>query len=541
MTSPQTHDRPRAEARWRLWEWPVPIRGMATTLLPYTVPPDAAVSLENVYVDQGVVRRRFGWVKVGDDLDNPVCRIMRVFTSTGNERLFVLTTTSLYEWDYANSSWVVRANNVFNGDPGVPVSFTVHTNSNLYIANGRNNLYEYNLQNNTGGFVGISFFRSPAAVASIASRLVVFNVEDTSGMRRPNRVVYSAPHGKFDSSENVGMIDLIDPSDIILNVVTFRDFVIIRRSSSVWAMSPTDAVAISGTGGILSSVPLVFEFKVVGRGDICESPKSLLATNEDVYFVSGRDLRRLRAGAFETVLPIGQSLRELFANLTDEDMREVNIGYDYKSTNIFVSIPVPQDTGEQSFLVRFSPRVEGRPSMTKVTKRRVTAMGYGTVSFRAADFDGLGSTYGTFEGMQGLTFDSFGGGRMSGIMFGAGKKVFMEGEGFADSDGLIRSSWTTSVSNFGDPWYKVVERIIVFVKRGGGFLTVRLGRSFDGITIEWVGSQTKAIGSAPQVAFDWSSREAPMWVVEVSSEGAEDLQIGSILAYWRPTSPGGAR
>lgn len=529
-----THDRPRAEREWQLWEWPIPMRGMSTSLLPYTLPPDAALILDNVYLDQGVVRRRFGFRKVGGNLDGPVIHFARAFTRSGSERMFAITTKSLYEFDYNTAGWINRASNVFNGQTDIPVSSAFHVDGNLYIANGVDNLFKFDVSSNTGSFVGTTFFQAPKAVASIASRLCVFNVEQ-SGVRYPNRVMYTPSGGVFDPSESVGTIDLADMNDIIVTVTPFRHVVLIRRAYSLWSMEATDETVVQASGGILTAVPLVFRFETINRGEFFEAFKSILATNEDVYFISGRELRRLRGGVTETVLPVGMTLRPLFEPLNDADMRQVSLGIDFKTNSVFIANPVlPND----SWLLRLNPRLADRPSLVKLSNNRVYSMGYGTVSFPPTTFNDLENNFGPFDNLFGVSFASLDGERRSALLLGKDGIVEFETETFSDTDGSITSKWTTSLSNFNDPWYKIVERVIVLVEKGSGVMTCSLGRSFDGVSIQWLGSQTKVVPEKGVLAYDWSPGEAPFWVVSIESSGVEDLKVGSVIAYWRRTSPG---
>lgn len=529
-----THDRPRAEREWLIWEWPIPIRGMTTSLLPYTLTPDSAINLEDVYMDQGVVRRRFGFRKIGGDLDGPVIHFARAYTREGGERMFAVTTKSLYEFDYTSASWINRASNVFSGQVDVPVSSAFHIDGNLYIANGMNDLFKFDMSSNAGSFVGTSFFRAPKAVASVASRLCVFNVE-WAGVRYPNRVVYTPAGGVFDPSESVGTIDLADANDVIVTVVPFRHVVLIRRAYSLWSMEPTDETIVQASEGLLLAVPLVFRFEAINRGEYFEAFKSILATNEDVYFISGRELRRMRGGVIETVLPVGMALRPLFEPLNDADMRQISLGIDYKANTIFVANPVlPND----SWVLRLNPRLIDRPSLVKIRCGRVYSMGYGTVAFAQTTFDDLETEFGPFDNLFGVSFSSLDGERRSAFLLGKDGAVEFETETFSDTGGSIKSKWTTSLSNFGDPWYKVVERVVILVEKGSGVMKCSLGRSFDGVSIQWVGSQTKVVPDRGVLVYDWSPGEALFWVVSIESEGVEDMKVGSILAYWRRTSPG---
>lgn len=532
----QPHDRPRAEEYRKVWEWPLPLRGEVTSILPFAVPPASATSIQNLYMDLGVLRRRWGWRKVGSNLNGNVVGIFRVFSRDGTERVFALTTSTLYEYSSSTGDWISRATG-FNGSISLPVSYVVHVNGRLYFTNGVDNLYEYDLDTNTGQFKATGF-ASPRSVATLAGRLALFNVI-VSNIRYPNRVVYSDVGGSFEPGEQTGQVDLIDPDDIILNVKPFRDFIVIRRKKSVWIMQATSETVLSVSGGSISAVPLVFKFERLSFEDSCESPRSMVTTNDEVYFVASRDLRRIRSGVVESVLPLGQSLRPLFEPISDVDMALVNCGVDHKSGSLFVSIPYPSSGAlTNQFLVRLSLRTPNEPQFVRVTPKRVFAMGYGTISFPATTYGALSAQYGTYAGMRGLTYRLLAGQKISGVLFGFDNQVYVETESFADSDGGVPSVWRTSLSNFGDPWYKVVERVVLLMKSGEGNITVRLGRSHDGSTIVWSNPQTKSIGAAPQVTFDFSEPEALMWAVEVSSTGAMDLQIGSILAYWRSTSPG---
>ena len=529
-----THDRPRAEREWRIWEWPIPIRGMVTSLLPYTLPPDSALELSNIYLDQGVVRRRFGFRKIGGNLDGPVIGFARAFSRDGSERMFAITTKSLWEFSYASSSWVNRANNVFSGTTDLPVSTAFHVDGNLYIANGINNLFKFDLANNSGSFVGTDFFTAPRAVASLAGRLCVFNVME-SGVRYPNRVKYTPSGGSFQSGESVGTVDLADANDTIVTVVPFRHVVLIRRMYSLWSMEATDETVVQASGGLLLAVPLVFRFEALNRGEYFEAFRAILATNEDVYFISGRELRRMRGGVTEIVLPLGMTLRRLFERLSDTEMRNVSIGIDYKSNSLFVANPVkPNDT----WVLRLNPRVPDRPMLVKIPGKKVHSFGYGTISYQSMTFADLETNFGPFENLQGVTFAALDGEKRSALLLGGDGSVEVETEAFADTEGNIHTKWVTSLSNFNDNWYKIVERVTILVERGDGDLTCSLGRSFDGVTIEWIGSQTKTIRASGTLSYDWSAGEAPFWIVALESSGSSDLKIGSIVAQWRPTSPG---
>lgn len=530
------HDLPRAEESRQVWEWPLPLRGMVTSILPYAVPPSASLVVENLYMDLGVLRRRWGWRKVGSDLTGTVIGLFRVFSRDGTERFFALTTSTLFEYIAASGVWTTRATG-FSGIVGLPVSHTVHVNGKLYFTNGVDNLYEYDLDTNVGQFKATGF-ASPRSVATLAGRLVLFNVV-VSSVRYPNRVVYSDVGGSFEPGETTGQVDLIDPDDIILNVRPFRDFIVLRRKKSVWTMQATAETALSVSGGVVSAVPLVFRFERLSFEDTCESPRSMITTNDEVYFISSRDLRRVRSGVVEAVLPLGQSLRPLFEPMSDSDLALVNCGVDHKSGSLFVSVPFPS-SGDLTtqFLMRLSLRTPNEPQLVKIVPKRVFAIGYGTISFPATTYSGLSTTYGTYSNMRGLTYKLLAGQKISGVTFGADNQVYVETESFADSTGSITSTWRTSLTNFGDPWYKVVERIVVLMKSGEGSITARIGRSHDGSTIFWSTAQTKNIGSAPQVTFDFSEPEALMWASEIVSTGNVDLQVGSVLAYWRRTSPG---
>ena len=529
-----THDRPRAEREWKLWEWSIPLKGMATSLLPYTIPPDAALELVNAYVDQGVVRRRFGFRKVGGNLDGPVLAFTRAFSRDGSERLFAITTKSLWEFSYSTSSWVNRADDVFSGSLEIPVTTAFHVDGNLYIANGVDDLYKFDLSSNSGSFVGTSFFRSPRSVASLASRLCVFNVLEGT-IRYPNRIKYTPSGGSFQPDEEVGVVDLADTNDVIVTVTPFRHVILIRRMYSLWAMEATDETVVKSDGGLLLAVPLVFRFTALARGEYFEAFRSILAGDEEVFFIAGRELRRFKGGIIETVLPLGMALRRLFEGMKDEEMRQVAIGMDFKSGNLFVTNPVkPNDY----WMVRLNPRMPGVPMLCKVLGRRVYSFGYGTVSHPGMTFDDLETNYGPFENLQGVTFADLGGESRSSFLLGCDGQVYAETESFADAGAAITTRWVTSLSSFNDGWYKIVERVSVLVEKGDGSLTCSLGRSFDGVTIEWVGSQTKQIRSPGTLAYDWSAGEAPFWVVALESSGVTDLKIGSVVAQWRPTSPG---
>lgn len=522
----------RGEGYWKVWEWPTPSRGMVTSILPYAIPPNAALNLEDVYLDQGVVRRRWGWAKVGSSLDSKVVRIFRVFDPEGNERLFALTENRLWEYT-TNLGWVQRGTG-FTSALNRPVTTTVHVNGKLYIANGKDNLYEFDLTTNTGTFLTDRGYLKPMAVASVAGRLVMFNVE-YSGARKPNWVVYSDPFGNFSPTENVGVIQLADQDDYIQTVVTLKDNVIIRRRKSIWLMQPTSEVLTDVTGGVVVATPLVFRFERVLAEDTCESPRTLISYGDEVLFVSGRELRRLRAGLADNILPVGASLSPLLEDLSDAELSLLNTGADPKNQVMFVSVPFPaMGPSDKCFVLRLSLRSPSEPQLVRIPGRRVFAIGFGTVTLPGVTFAALG----TFLSLQGITFRMLGGGAVSSSLFGVDNDVFVETTSFADSSGPTKAKWVTGLSNFGSPWYKVLERVVVLVKRGDGNLKIRVGRSMDGSSIEWSSPQQKSISEGRQVIFDWSLPEALLWAVELESPGLTDLQIGGILGFWRPSSPG---
>ena len=530
-----SEDRTRGEV-WQVWEWPIPTKGMTTSLLPFSVPPTAALALENVVLDFGMVRVRKGWFKLGSSLDSNVLKLFRAFDRDGNERLFCVTKSSLYE--YTGGDWVSR----FTGLSAVertPISVAVHVNQKLYIATGYNDLLEYDLYTNTGAFRTDILYKKPRSVASVAGRLCLFNVEQgTPPVRYPNRIAYSGPFGSFQPGEaGVGTIDMADADDYIQTVDVLKDVAVIRRRKSVWLMSPTNETVVDVSGGIVISTPLVFRFERVLSGDVCESPRSFFSFGDSVYYVAGRNLWRLRAGLPEDVLPVGASLSPLLEAIADEDLALVTLGADPSTQTLYVSVPYP-DTGvsDAPFLLRISLRTPKDPQLVKFTSRRCFAVGFGSYRVPGKTFNDLWTT--PFSGVWGTPFRVLGGLLSSSMLFGVDNSVYAESTDMQDSFGAIPVRWVTGLSNFGSPWYKVVERVAVLVKRGSGALTMRVGFSFDGSTITWSVPQTKNLSDNAMVLFDWTLPEALMFAVELQSDVSGDMQIGSILAYWRPTSPG---
>lgn len=333
--------------------------------LRYDLPADIISDLElsdcqNVFFEDGLVKKRYGYVQMGDNLplSGAVVGIDQFYDFAGNSWLLAMTEDQIYKWLPASSIWETLSDaggaygegaygegaygaNIFDAFTGSNEDFfsydyvrkSTETDPWWIATNGVDSIKKF-----TGiGTISDLIVDYPSGVTSLLAKIVVefkshlllMDVTE-NGDRYPQRVRWSDTADPEDFVNGNASYDDLSGADWIVGAIKFKgDYLVIIKERSIWL-------------GYATGDSDVFQFdqKVTGAG--CSAGNTIESLGDEIIFLGWDDVYVFNGIDYE---PIGTPIqRQLFAKLNPEEMNRCFGVVIEEQKEYWLFVPLPGST-----------------------------------------------------------------------------------------------------------------------------------------------------------------------------------------------------
>lgn len=335
-----------------------PFQGL-NTLDPETlVDPRFSPRMLNVLLDKGLVRKRDGYVLLGEDLgvSDPVMLLTEYETLSGVKHLICCTTKKQYRYDAASSDWVEITKGAsttavdWTGDTSDSIQSTVILGLDsggslaqwIIITNNKDTPRFWNgageFEDWSGTHNDYPSFARCQAIGQFYDRIVMANV--TGSSTEEKRIAWTAAGELTDfTSSGSGNNLLTGSSGAIVRILPLADRLAIYSEDSISTMS------------YLGGDNLVFGFETLVKETRLLSPKSIVNIGQAHLFMSQENVYAY--DGTRVAVPVGDAIhRTLRDQIYLEGKERAMAFHDFPKGHVYWLIPV-SETENEIFLMEY--------------------------------------------------------------------------------------------------------------------------------------------------------------------------------------------